>query len=46
MPEVDIDADEAVPDTRLVPEVSAVDDDVMVVTDDSGDDDETEGRRR
>ena len=30
MPEVDIDADEAAPDTRLVPEVSAVDD-VMVV---------------
>jgi hypothetical protein len=33
MPEVDIDADEAVPDTRLVPEVSAVDD-VMVVSGD------------
>ena len=37
MPEVDIDADEAVPDTRLVPDVSAVDDDVRVVKDDSGD---------
>jgi hypothetical protein len=33
MPEVDIDADEAAPDTRLVPEVSAVDD-VMVVSGD------------
>lgn len=42
MPEVDIDADEAIPETRLVPEVSAVDEDVMVVKDDSGDDDETE----
>lgn len=37
MPEVDIDAAEAVPDTRLVPDVSAVDDDVRVVKDDSGD---------
>ena len=37
MPEVDIDADEAVPDTRLVPDVSAVDDEVRVVKDDSGD---------
>jgi hypothetical protein len=42
-PEVDIAADVAVPDTRLVPEVSAADDDeVIVVNDDSGDDDETE----
>ena len=37
MPEVAIEADEAVPDTRLVPDVSAVDDDVRVVKDDSGD---------
>ena len=37
MPEVDIDADAAVPETRLVPDVSAVDDDVRVVKDDSGD---------
>jgi len=39
MPEVDIDADEATPDTTLVPDVSAVvdDDDVRVVKDDSGD---------
>jgi hypothetical protein len=42
MPEVDIDADEAAPETRLVPEVIAVDDDVTVVKDESGDDDETE----
>jgi hypothetical protein len=41
-PEVDIAADVAVPDTRLLPAVSAVDDDVIVVNDDSGDDDETE----
>lgn len=39
--DVDIDADEAAPDTRLVPEVTAVDD-VTVDKDDSGDDDETE----
>jgi hypothetical protein len=37
MPEVDIDADEAVPETRLVPDVSAVDEDVRVVKDDNGD---------
>jgi hypothetical protein len=37
MPELAIEADEAVPDTRLVPDVSAVDDDVRVVKDDSGD---------
>jgi hypothetical protein len=37
MPEVAIEADEAVPDTRLVPDVSAVDDEVIVVKDDSGD---------
>ena len=37
MPEVAIEADEAVPDTRLVPDVSALDDDVRVVKDDSGD---------
>jgi hypothetical protein len=37
MPEVDIDADETAPDTRLVPDVSAVDDDVRVVKDDNGD---------
>lgn len=41
-PELGIDADEAVPDTRVVTEVRAVDDDVIVVNDDSGDDDETE----
>jgi hypothetical protein len=37
MPEVAIEADEAVPDTRLVPDVSAVDDEVIVVKDDNGD---------
>jgi hypothetical protein len=37
MPEVAIEADEAVPDTRLVPDGSAVDADVRVVKDDSGD---------
>src|ERR1039458_1650786 len=37
MPEVDIDADETAPDTTLVPDVSAVDDDVRVVKDDNGD---------
>ena len=37
MPEVAIDADEAVPDTRLVPDVRAVDDDVRVVKDERGD---------
>jgi hypothetical protein len=36
MPEVAIEADEAVPDTTLVPDVSAVDDEVIVVKDDSG----------
>ena len=42
-PEVTIDADEAAPETRLVPDVTAVDD-VSVVRDDSGDvvDDEDE----
>lgn len=41
--EVDIDADEVVsPETRLVPEVSAVDEDVTVANGDSGDADETE----
>jgi len=35
-PEVSIDADEAAPETRLVPDVTAVDD-VMVVMDDTGD---------
>ena len=40
--DVDIAAEVAVPDTRLVPEVTAVDDDAAVVNDDSGDDDETE----
>jgi hypothetical protein len=34
MPDVDIDAPEPVPDTRLVPDVSAVDDDVRVVNND------------
>lgn len=43
--EVTIDADEAAPEARLVPDVVAVDDvtavdDVMVVNDDSGDDDD------
>jgi hypothetical protein len=41
IPDVDI-ADVAGPDSRLVAEVSAVDDDVIVVNDDSVDDDETE----
>ena len=36
-PEVDIDANEPVPESRLVPDVSAVDDDVRVVNNDSGD---------
>jgi hypothetical protein len=43
-PEVSIDADEAAPETRPVPDVTAVDD-VTLVTDDSGDvddDDEEE----
>ena len=35
-PKVSIDADEAAPETRLVPDVTAVDD-VMVVMDDTGD---------
>ena len=37
MPEVDIDAAEPAPDTRLVPDVIAVDDEVRVVKDDTGD---------
>lgn len=37
MPEVDIDADEPVPDARLVPDMSAVVGDVRVVNDESGD---------
>ncbi|MGA8128202.1 MAG: hypothetical protein WB967_29055 [Mycobacterium sp.] len=37
MPEVDLDADETAPDATLVPDVSAVDDDVRVVKGDSGD---------
>jgi hypothetical protein len=36
-PDVNIDEDDAVPDTRLVPDVTAVDDEVRVVKDDSGD---------
>jgi hypothetical protein len=36
-PNVDIDADEPAPEARLVPEVSAVDDDVRVVNSDSCD---------
>lgn len=36
-PDVNIDADDAVPDTRLVPEVTAVEDEDRVVKDDSGD---------
>jgi hypothetical protein len=40
MPEVNIDADEAAPDTRLVPDVNAVDDEVRVVRDDSDVDDD------
>jgi hypothetical protein len=41
--EVDIDADEVVsPETRLVAEVNAVDEDVMVANGDSGEADETE----
>jgi hypothetical protein len=39
--EVTIDADEAAPEARLVPDVVAVDD-VMVVNDDSGDDDDVD----
>jgi hypothetical protein len=35
--EPSIDADEAIPDTRLVPDVTAVDDELTVVRDDSGD---------
>jgi hypothetical protein len=41
-PDVDIDADEPVPDARLVPDVSAVDDDIRVVNDDSGDVDDVD----
>lgn len=37
MPDVDIDAPEPVPDTRLVPDVRAADDDVRVVNDESSD---------
>ena len=40
-PEVAIDTDEAAPETRLVPDVAAVDD-VRVVKDDSGDVDDEE----
>jgi hypothetical protein len=40
-PEVDIDAAEAAPETRLVPDVTAVDD-VRVVADDTGDVDDEE----
>jgi hypothetical protein len=40
--DVDTDADEVIPDTRPVPEVSTVDEDVAVVNADSGDDDETD----
>jgi hypothetical protein len=40
-PEVNIDADDAAPETRLVPDVTAVDD-VTLVTDDSGDVDDEE----
>jgi hypothetical protein len=36
-PEVNIDADDAVPDTRLVAAVAAVDDELSVVKDDTGD---------
>ena len=36
-PDVNIDADDAVPDTRLVADVAAVDDEPTVVKDDSGD---------
>jgi hypothetical protein len=37
MPEVNIEADEAAPDTRPVPDVTAADDEVTVVKDDSVD---------
>ena len=37
MPDVDIDAPEPIPDTRPVPDVSAVDDDVRVVNNDDDD---------
>ncbi len=37
MPEVSIDPAEAAPEARLVPDVTAVDDEVRVVKDDSGD---------
>ena len=37
MPEVAIERDEPVPETRLVPDVNAADDDVRVVNNDSGD---------
>jgi hypothetical protein len=43
MPEVDIDPDEPVPDARLVPDMSAVDDDIRVVNDESGDVDDVDG---
>ncbi len=39
-PRVDIDVAEPVPEARLMPEVSAVDDDVRVVNSDSGDADD------
>ena len=37
MPEVDIGADDPIPDARLVPDMSAVDGNVRVVNDESGD---------
>lgn len=40
MPEVDIDADEPVPDARLVPDVSAMDDEVRVISGDVDDEDD------
>jgi hypothetical protein len=42
MPEVDIDPDEPIPDARLVPDMSAVDDDIRVVNDESGDVDDVD----
>ena len=44
MPEEDIDADAAVPDSRLVPDVAAVDDELRVLTDETGDDDDVAER--
>lgn len=37
MPELDIDPDEPIPDTRDIPDVSPLDDDIRLVNDDSGD---------